>query len=450
MPRILSATPEMTALLLAAQAEGEDDDTSRLVLADYLDERSDPRGEMVRLSTAQARLHKGMPEWHDLRERLEAWQERHQPDWLGCTPHLNLSLHRGLVGMRITTGMAVSPMLSRKLRSAITDGWADEFAVEMIDDAWLEQAHRMGRLGHVSTLRLRNPRLSRQGAARLVELEPRLQGLDLGGGIGDELLDVLTTLSELRSLELERQQNMPEAVLERVLRMRRVEQVRLRVSEINPSLCLRLAKLPELRCLWLETRSESARGLQELAGAPHLQRLTLDLLKNTEAGAPLRDLARLRGLRHLGLSAWWPGNGFRLECLGELPDLRNLELRTCAPVTDHHLLKLAGMAHLECLRLAYCPCVTDDGIGVVRRLPALGSLTIGLTGITGAFLAGLEGLPRLTHLALGRHNLTAAGAFDALCRLTQMRELDLAGVGPLPDANIERLHQALPRCRIIR
>lgn len=83
MSTMQPASPALTGLLLAAQAEPEDNDTSRLVLADYLDERDDPRGEMVRLSTALAHYRPGDPEWHDLQPRLEKWQEEHLAAWLG-------------------------------------------------------------------------------------------------------------------------------------------------------------------------------------------------------------------------------------------------------------------------------------------------------------------------------------------------------------------------------
>jgi uncharacterized protein (TIGR02996 family) len=65
-----------------AICESPDDDTPRLVYADYLDERGDPRGEFIRVQCELARL----PEDDERREDLEAKERellrRHRREWL--------------------------------------------------------------------------------------------------------------------------------------------------------------------------------------------------------------------------------------------------------------------------------------------------------------------------------------------------------------------------------
>jgi uncharacterized protein (TIGR02996 family) len=59
-----------------------DDDTPRLIYADWLDERADPRGEYLRAEVRLAKLPAGDPTAPDLRRRLRGLRGRIDPDWL--------------------------------------------------------------------------------------------------------------------------------------------------------------------------------------------------------------------------------------------------------------------------------------------------------------------------------------------------------------------------------
>jgi uncharacterized protein (TIGR02996 family) len=67
---------------LQAILEDPDDDTPRLVYADWLEERGDPRGEFIRTQCRLARLASGDPSCWELRQHLERLWLAHGETWL--------------------------------------------------------------------------------------------------------------------------------------------------------------------------------------------------------------------------------------------------------------------------------------------------------------------------------------------------------------------------------
>jgi uncharacterized protein (TIGR02996 family) len=63
---------ELCAFLKAIR-EDPDDDTPRLVFADWLDEHGDRRGDMIRLSIEEAHTPYDTPRWKELRRLLAPW-----------------------------------------------------------------------------------------------------------------------------------------------------------------------------------------------------------------------------------------------------------------------------------------------------------------------------------------------------------------------------------------
>jgi uncharacterized protein (TIGR02996 family) len=72
--------PDLRALLASCHAD-PDDDTPRLVLADWLDEHDDPRGELVRLQCRLAALPAGHPDYDPLFERHRRWWKNYRHVW---------------------------------------------------------------------------------------------------------------------------------------------------------------------------------------------------------------------------------------------------------------------------------------------------------------------------------------------------------------------------------
>ncbi len=68
--------PEVLAFLQAIK-ETPDDDTPRLVLADWLEERDDPRGRFLRLQTQLARLDEEDRKYGAMRREANSLAKRH-------------------------------------------------------------------------------------------------------------------------------------------------------------------------------------------------------------------------------------------------------------------------------------------------------------------------------------------------------------------------------------
>src|SRR5438874_7243327 len=74
--------PADAAFLRAIRA-APDDDLPRLIYADYLDERGDPRGEFIRLQIERPRLPRSDPRRAELKAREDELLRRHREDWEG-------------------------------------------------------------------------------------------------------------------------------------------------------------------------------------------------------------------------------------------------------------------------------------------------------------------------------------------------------------------------------
>jgi uncharacterized protein (TIGR02996 family) len=77
-----ASRPEVLAFLQAIKDEPEDD-TPRLVLADWLEERGDPRSELLRVQVEVARLPPDAPQIRMLAPREQQLLRQHADTWLG-------------------------------------------------------------------------------------------------------------------------------------------------------------------------------------------------------------------------------------------------------------------------------------------------------------------------------------------------------------------------------
>src|SRR5262249_2658905 len=69
---------------LEAIREQPDDDTPRLIYADWLEEHGQPeRAEFIRVQCEKARLPEGSPRWFELSARGVVLCDKYLPDWLG-------------------------------------------------------------------------------------------------------------------------------------------------------------------------------------------------------------------------------------------------------------------------------------------------------------------------------------------------------------------------------
>jgi uncharacterized protein (TIGR02996 family) len=461
---MLPPSSTLTALLLAAQAEPEED-TSRLVLADFLDDAGDPRGAMVRASLRLARLQPGDPGWYELSDELSAWQARYQGDWLGKSGAVKVSLKRGLLSLSLEAATLAGPGLPRKARAALEEGWVGDVVCHEIDDAALEEAATQGRLERVSGLLANYWPLSKTGWARLGSLaELRRLRLSYGPHLTDENLIFLTALP-LQELAIQGRLTLTEGSLEHLGRLRHLRKAEVGFEHSEDRL-ERLAPLTDLRSLAIMPLRLTGAGLAHLAHLPLLAELAVWPIYRVEEQHFPR-LALLPRLRHLRLPLSSDDSVKHLTTLAGLSSFDG----SSSLLTGAGLRHLAGLTGLRSLSLEYCRELTDEGVASLAELSGLERLSLRQTTVSDAALAPLARLTRLRSLDLsGNHRLTGTGMaflkglphlrrldlFDCaglnkkdlphLAELTQLRELDVSRC-ILRRTTVERLRKALPQCR---
>ena len=201
-PRLPS--PEFRALLEEAKSE-PDDDLPRQVLADWLQDHDDPRGEFLFTQLRRARLADDDPEQDGLAKRERQLLGEHALTWLGPLADLasGWAFRRGFVVLqaraeRLLTGGVVEdlaprggliwveelllqevrlPHLDRLANSPILDGLTClDLGYNRFGDAGLERLGRSDRLIALRELRLAGNRITSTGARNLAEWS-QLEGL---------------------------------------------------------------------------------------------------------------------------------------------------------------------------------------------------------------------------------------------------------------------------------
>src|SRR5262245_26690889 len=194
--------PEVLGLLAESKDRSEEDGP-RLILADYLEERGDPRGTFVRLQVQAARLDEDDPQRAECQRQAEELSRPHLRDWLGPLVKLGeveWSWARGL----ITLYLKGRDLLRHEWADwAQTEAWAWVECVRMVDLTDSEAAD-LCRLPPLHLLSLNScERLTDAGLAHLRNLTS-LQRLDLSECVQltDAGLAHLNGLTTLRHLDL--------------------------------------------------------------------------------------------------------------------------------------------------------------------------------------------------------------------------------------------------------
>jgi uncharacterized protein (TIGR02996 family) len=357
-----------------------DDDTPRLIYADWLDERGDPRGEFIRVQIALARLAdrnpltylpgtrisaaayfgsllpgEPSPREAELRRREFLLLSRHREEWLapfrGWTS--GEEFRRGFVeSVKITARafLAHAPRLFaltplRQVQILDLDHWADSLAAcPFLDrlEALTIHAQYCGPslaaalahspyLHHLRQLRLSRNRLGDEGLVHLCRRSwPSLEELDLSDN----------GLTGAAALHLQKSQ-----------------------------------AFPRLRCLQLRDNDLGTAGAVHLAEGPLLRQLQFLGLAGNRLGQfqPTGPLHALFSIPHLDLA----DNGLTAESLRRWlfppPDRAALPVRSLDlsrnPLGDAGSITLAAARHLEELRvLILCWChIGDAGAQALAR-----------------------------------------------------------------------------------
>jgi uncharacterized protein (TIGR02996 family) len=149
--------PEAGAFLRAIK-DTPGDDTPRLAFADWLQERGDPRGEMIRWSCVIARTPHGTPEWDALHARLRPWAEGGDmlrawvPD--DGYPRLKVEgVHRGLLHLDVGEDADATRDLYPNVFAAVDQGWVETAYFHgpvhrILDDDWKQEfRHALAAVG---------------------------------------------------------------------------------------------------------------------------------------------------------------------------------------------------------------------------------------------------------------------------------------------------------------
>jgi len=189
-------------------------------------------------------------------------------------------------------------------------------------------------------------------------------------------------------------------------------------------------------------------SLEALRGLERLEELDLGSIRSlTDSG--LEAVATLRGLRVLDASDNDHFTDAGLAQLGALESLESLSLWHTEGLTGERAGWLASLTRLRTLNLADCAGFDDAGLAHLEGLGQLTELYLDHTGVTGAGLAALAGLP-LRELTLTGCGAVTDDDLAALASLSSLRYLSLLECPALTDAAVAALQDALPDCRIAR
>lgn len=342
-----------------------EDDTPRLVFADWLEEQGDPRGTLMRLQCTRARLSPLDPRCLELQQQEQDLLRQHGQDWLRPYQGLpgKVSFERGL--LRLAAGREMQP-----LRTSLADA----------DLAWLEELHYWGT----------PPEEAISFYERLLPLFSRVN-LRITPSYGQRPFTLPSgiLLPQLRSLNL----------------------AGCRLGNGGAEVLASWPGLVRLTHLSLAGNNLDEAGVQALANAPWFPRLSsLDLADNADLGAKGVETLACSGLFTRLTSLNLSGNAVGPAILQALlrhsrPGLlQSLQLRDTR-LTDEDVLLLANspvLAQVRTLDLAINNLGATTGAALAAS-PSLGNLTVldlSYNRLGDFPLASWVGSPRLRSLRI--------------------------------------------------
>ncbi len=408
--------PDLRALLAACHAE-PDDDTPRLVLADWLQEHDDPRGELMRLQCQLAALPAGAPEYDDLFARHQKWWKKYGKLWEKACSELMTDAgphNRGLPTIGDTDELDDQLDLGRlsdprpdRVAALVAVGWPgmtwvfvedlfDEYGelpADVYEEIACEPFDRAPWVGSPTPVGVCFP-----------------DSLVVTPGI----IDRLAKVPNLRGLSFAETQTSPN-LLPRIARIKALEHLNLDDMRLNDDGVKALAPLKKLRTLSALSATITNAGAAALAKFTDLRELHLGTRRLTGDG--YRALAKLSKLEVLELVK---ADDAAVRHLAPLTRLRRLELRGTA-VTGRGVENFPLLTNLN----LYATRADDAGLANVAALGRLRELNVSGTRITGATLARL---PALRWLEVLDASDTAVGNKDLVHieRLKHLEHIDVS------------------------
>jgi uncharacterized protein (TIGR02996 family) len=353
--------------LLAAVIEHPDDDTPRLVYADWLEEHTEQteRAELIRLGVQRRKLDGLDPAAWVLNSRLRQIRDRHKSDyWTADLPKLSeVTWCVPLWGF--TSQIRVwSPEEWRRNEDAI-------FAAAPVTD--------------VALILERNPGQGSPAAPTLLAGSRhlhRVRSLELNGMVAPEFVGI-PLLGECPGVAGIRELNLGECAHD--------DDLLESLAESKP--------WPSLESLNLYRNLFRARGLRALAGAPIMSTLRkLELARGLFGDEGLREVLRspwIARLRHLNLSE----NQLHtrvIKNLASIPweqlEVLDLSSNDLGPAAIRHLAESPHMRHLRRLDLSGNHHLDDGEMRALARSPHLDRLRVLGLGFWNLRKRGLEAL----------------------------------------------------------
>jgi uncharacterized protein (TIGR02996 family) len=441
---------ELRALLAACHAD-PDDDTPRLVLADWLQEHDDPRGELMRLQVRLAAMSAGDPEYDTLFDQHQKWWRKYQNVWLrevgtllwDAGPH-----DRGLPTIghyeesycRLDADALGEP--SRKPRDSVSalvaDGWpgmtwvlpaglreesewdeADDFG-----DVFEDDEHQPARYDEEADDWDDSP--PAEDPFDTFRKEPwKGSPTPIGVWFPEELivgadhLDQVAKVPNLRGLALSEPRPSP-SLLSRIAKIKGLEHLDLNDMRLDDAGLRKLAPLKNLRALIAPGAAITNAGAARLAKFAELRELRLGTRRLTAAG--YQSLATLSKLEVLGLAK---ADDAAVRHLAPLQRLRRLDLSgpSGTTATGRGLENFPLLTHLNLEGSR----ADDAGLAHVAKLPRLRALKVMHTRVTGAGLAHLSDLRWLETLSLSQQKAVTDKDLVHLEGLKNLGHIDLYG-----------------------
>lgn len=296
--------------------------------------------------------------------------------------------------------------------------------------------------------------------------------------------------ARIATISFEQHRYIDDSSIERLKDLRSLTSLNLAATKVTSRGLETISNLSSLESLMLvELKQFTAEDAKQIAKLPRLRYLSLYWTSIDDAC--LRELTRISSLQVLVFSGWNVSED-ALEHVGELKDLRRLDINPAPACSTRNLRSFSQLEKLESLRLYDCDKITGESLPALARFHSLTELLLNDTGITdqgmvqfpllpeldtlgfasapdlsetaiealasqprlrrlivtdgtnATFFSGLKKLPKLESLTLNRIELTPE-IIDALCTLTQLQSFSCAGCKVTPTI-ATRLKKSLPGC----
>lgn len=441
-PHIQAPRPEVRAFLDDVR-EHPEDDTPRLVLADWLQDQDGEadraRGEFLRLQCLLSQPGVAQRGWAARHRQLLA---EYAADWVGPLAHLvdGWRFDRGMLHLAVQGYRCYARELHQVVRTE-TFAWVEGLTLRQVTGGFINVAEQLPLMRHLRALTIEESRPGELALCRLFTLRELggLRELNLAGcQVSPEAVAFLATrgvLANLEALDLTRNFGCHSGVigLARGDALPALRRLRLGYNQIQDDALAALAVSPLLRRLEeLDLRGNAScdgPGLAALLVSDHARNLrSLDLTMIRLTTGMVRTLVAspaLGNLRTLHLSRTQGGSEFlkQLAFAESLPRLRHLSLAR-NQLSDDAVLALASgttparptvldVPHNQLTREAAVAIATSPVFAQLEELDLEGN-RIGDEGAVA--LANSPTLTRLRFLDVGNNGLSAGGKAPLLQR----------------------------------